>query len=115
MGVYDKLGVSEYDVSGMLKLIYHRGPDEQRIETLSDIAIGFSRLAIIDIVGGSQPMISDDGTVTIALNGEIYNYVELREKLIHKGTNLQIVFGTHHLFGRQSLAHYYVLYKDSLI
>lgn len=85
VGVYDKAGTASYDVDSVLKLLYHRGPDEQRIIKLRNITIGFARLAIIDLEGGSQPMQSKDGSVTVAINGEIYNYVELRKELISKG------------------------------
>lgn len=84
-GVYDKNGIEKYDMNLLVKLIYHRGPDEQRICNTSDAVIGFARLAIIDIEGGSQPMKSDDGLITVAMNGEIYNYIELREELKSQG------------------------------
>lgn len=84
-GIYDLAGTDSYDVESMLDLIYHRGPDEQRIEKLHNASIGFARLAIIDLAGGSQPMQSEDGRVTVALNGEIYNYLELKEELISHG------------------------------
>ncbi len=85
VGVYDKSGIGKYDMNSLVKLIYHRGPDEQRIVDTQDTVIGFARLAIIDIEGGSQPMKSKDGLITIALNGEIYNYIELREELSSQG------------------------------
>lgn len=85
VGIYDKTGVEKYDMAAMMKLIYHRGPDEQRIKITGDTVIGFARLAIIDLEGGSQPMTSDDGRLTVAMNGEIYNYIELREELISEG------------------------------
>ena len=88
-GVYDKTGVEKYDMTAMMKLIYHRGPDEQRIKITGDTVIGFARLAIIDLEGGSQPMQSDDKTITLAMNGEVYNYVELREELVNKGVSFK--------------------------
>lgn len=71
VGAFDRAGAGSYDLDGMLKVIYHRGPDDQRIKKLKNVAIGFARLAIIDLEGGLQPMQSDDGKVTIAMNGEI--------------------------------------------
>lgn len=88
-GIYDKNGVEKYDIVSMLRLIYHRGPDEQKIKTTKDTVIGFARLAIIDLESGSQPMTSKDGLVTIAMNGEIYNYIELREELLSNGITFQ--------------------------
>ena len=74
----------------MADRIIHRGPDSDGYfiagETDGDaIALGFRRLAIIDLAGGTQPMYSDDGTVAIVFNGEIYNFMDLRDELIAKG------------------------------
>ncbi|MEA1833323.1 asparagine synthase (glutamine-hydrolyzing) [Methylobacterium durans] len=71
--------------------IRHRGPDGSglwRILTASgrhEIAFGHRRLSIIDLGGGHQPMASGDDTVTVTFNGEIYNYVELRDELRARG------------------------------
>lgn len=51
--------------------------------------MGVNRLAIIDIEGGSQPMQSDDRTVTVVMNGEIYNYIELRDELSKDGISFK--------------------------
>lgn len=69
----------------MLQAISHRGPDGQGILTQDHAAFGHTRLAIIDIAGGGQPMCSQDGKVVITFNGEIYNYVEIRRRLIARG------------------------------
>jgi asparagine synthase (glutamine-hydrolysing) len=65
----------------------HRGPDGQQCVTLMDgrCLLGHLRLAIIDIEGGAQPISNEDGTVWVICNGEIYNYLELREKLVAQG------------------------------
>jgi len=69
----------------MLALIRHRGPDSFGIY-LDDIAgIASSRLSIIDIQGGDQPIANETGTVWVVYNGEIYNYPELREELETEG------------------------------
>ncbi len=79
-------------------LLVHRGPDGAGcwLGTTADgghqIGFGHRRLSIIDIAGGAQPMWSADGTVGIILNGEIYNYLELREELRARG----------HVFATQS-------------
>ena len=86
VGVLDNMGTKEYDIEKMLKVIYHRGPDQQRTVSIGDnIKLGFARLAIIDLEGGSQPMASEDGNIIIMLNGEVYNYIELRKKLEKDG------------------------------
>ena len=63
----------------------HRGPDDEGIYQDNNICLGNRRLAIIDIQGGHQPMISQDGRYVIVYNGELYNYRELKEKLIQCG------------------------------
>ena len=59
----------------------HRGPDGEGFIGGEDYSMGHRRLAVIDIEGGSQPMVSPDGRYIIVLNGEIYNYRELRNDL----------------------------------
>jgi len=69
------------------ELLRHRGPDDQGCEELLDghCLLGHTRLSIIDVEGGKQPLRNEDETVWVICNGEIYNYVELRAQLIEKG------------------------------
>ncbi|MFH0755635.1 MAG: asparagine synthase (glutamine-hydrolyzing) [bacterium] len=69
----------------MVSQIFHRGPDEDGFFIDENTALGMRRLSIIDLFTGKQPIISADGKLLIFLNGEIYNYKELREELINKG------------------------------
>ncbi len=69
----------------MANRIIHRGPDSEGLYVDGDYALGFRRLAIIDLKGGDQPLFNEDKTVVVNFNGEIYNYQELREELINKG------------------------------
>lgn len=64
--------------------IIHRGPDD--IGSFSDevISLGFARLKILDMLHGTQPMLSEDGRYVLCFNGEIYNYIELRDELSEK-------------------------------
>ena len=72
----------------MRDTMYHRGPDGAGIFLNGSIALGHRRLAIIDLSEtGHQPMSNEDKTVFIVFNGEIYNYIELREELKRKGIN----------------------------
>ncbi len=80
----------------MAERIIHRGPDSGGFhysgENENDsVTLGFRRLSIIDLSDGSQPMYNEDGSVVIVFNGEIYNFMELRDELIAKGH----VFKTH--------------------
>ena len=69
------------NLQNMLDLISHRGPDDEGFFCDKDIGIGIRRLSIIDIHGGAQPIHNENKTVYVVQNGEIYNYVELRQDL----------------------------------
>jgi asparagine synthase (glutamine-hydrolysing) len=69
----------------MLRLLVHRGPDEQGIHREAGVSLGARRLSVIDPEGGHQPISNEDGTVWVALNGEIYNFHDLRIELRLKG------------------------------
>jgi asparagine synthase (glutamine-hydrolysing) len=81
----------ESHVQRMVAVLSHRGPDDARVVTAGDVVLGHSRLSIIDLSGGAQPMASHDGRFWIAFNGEIFNYVELRSELKLQGA----AFRTH--------------------
>ena len=74
----------------MARKLVHRGPDDQGIrhQPGRGAAIGNRRLSIIDIAGGHQPMVSDDGQIAVVQNGEIFNFVELAEMLRRDGVTL---------------------------
>ena len=66
--------------------IAHRGPDAAGLFTDGPAALGHRRLSIIDLsVEANQPMFNEDESVAAVVNGEIYNFVELREELVAKG------------------------------
>jgi asparagine synthase (glutamine-hydrolysing) len=65
----------------MTNVLSHRGPDGCGFYMAKNIGLGHRRLAIIDLFTGAQPMISEDEQLVLVFNGEIYNYVELREEL----------------------------------
>ncbi|MBN9471553.1 MAG: asparagine synthase (glutamine-hydrolyzing) [Bosea sp.] len=70
------------EVEAMNAAIFHRGPDDGGVHVHGTATLGHRRLSIIDLSeGGHQPMISQDGALAIVFNGEIYNYIELREEL----------------------------------
>lgn len=73
-------------VEKMVSIQKHRGPDDEGLYTGDHIALGHCRLAIIDLSSNAhQPMSNEDGTKWIIYNGEVYNYIELREELVKKG------------------------------
>ena len=77
--------VSAELVDRMMSVISHRGPDGQGKYLSGPVGLGHARLAIIDLSTGDQPMTNEDGTIWLVYNGEIYNFQELRDRLIKKG------------------------------
>jgi asparagine synthase (glutamine-hydrolysing) len=69
----------------MIEIIHHRGPDDTGFFMDSGIGLANARLSIIDIEGGHQPIQNETGTVHVTYNGEIYNYLELRQELEQRG------------------------------
>ncbi len=93
----------------MCERMVHRGPDAEGLMTAPGVALGMRRLAIIDLVTGEQPTYNEDRNVAVILNGEIYNYRELRRDLEKRG----------HTFRSQSdtevLPHLYEEFGDELV
>src|SRR5215210_2413410 len=73
--------VDEQLLSRMNNAIRHRGPDDDGFYINGPVGLGMRRLAIIDLKSGAQPIHNQDRSSWIVFNGEIYNYLELREKL----------------------------------
>jgi len=77
--------VEEDSLRRMIATLTHRGPDGSGVYVDSNVGLAHARLSIIDIAGGHQPMSIDNGSLWIIFNGEIFNYIELREDLEKKG------------------------------
>lgn len=94
----------------MMERIVHRGPDMGSHYVDSDIGLGFRRLSIIDLSpNGAQPMCNEDGTVWVVFNGEIYNFMQLREDLQARGH----VFKSH--ADSEVLVHGYEEYGEAVV
>jgi asparagine synthase (glutamine-hydrolysing) len=72
-------------VARMSAALLHRGPDSAGAYSAGAVAFGMRRLSIIDVACGDQPISSEDGSVTVICNGEIYNFTELRRRLEAQG------------------------------
>jgi asparagine synthase (glutamine-hydrolysing) len=72
-------------VERMSAELVHRGPDSCGFHFAESIGLASRRLAIIDVPGGDQPIANEDGSVVVVMNGEIYNFKELREQLVERG------------------------------
>ncbi len=96
-------------VQRMCAAMVHRGPDDEGAVDLDGVSLGMRRLSIIDLDGGHQPMHNEDSSVWIVQNGEIFNHLELRERLIASG----------HVFATQSdtevLVHGYEQWGEQMV
>jgi asparagine synthase (glutamine-hydrolysing) len=93
----------------MLSVIRYRGPDDEGIYLNNNIALGNVRLSIIDITGGHQPVSAHDGRYWIVINGEIFNYIELRQELIRAGHHFKTNSDT------EVLLHAYIEYGSNCL
>ncbi len=94
---------------GMAQALAHRGPDDEGLhhQPARGVAIGNRRLSIIDLGGGHQPFVSDDGRIALVQNGEIFNYVELAAELHAAGVRLDTQSDTEvilRLYEREGIA-----------
>lgn len=103
------VGDAEATLRSMCDRIVHRGPDSEGVWIDRDVALGMRRLSIIDLQTGDQPVFNEDKTVIVMMNGELYNYREVRERLQSLG----------HRFRTQSdteiLPHLYEEYADDFL
>lgn len=87
----------------------HRGPDDSGYFINKSCGIGMRRLSIIDLAGGHQPISDPEGNIQVVLNGEIYNYKEIREDLITKGckfrtqSDVETLVYLYKVYGRQGI------------
>ncbi|MBI3817889.1 MAG: asparagine synthase (glutamine-hydrolyzing) [Planctomycetes bacterium] len=110
-GIYkfNKADPDEDLVVRMRDALAHRGPDDAGIYKSPGVCFGFRRLSIIDVAGGHQPLFNEDGTVAVMLNGEIYNYRELRDRLLKRGHRLATKSDT------EVIAHLYEEYGPDFV
>ena len=93
----------------MCERMVHRGPDSEGLFATTGVALGMRRLAIIDLVTGEQPAFSEDRSIAVVLNGEIYNYRELRSLLEKRGHSFRSASDT------EVLPHLYEEYGDAMV
>src|SRR5438874_1383507 len=81
----DSIPVDHFQLKRMADSMIHRGPDDEGFFIGGPIGLAHRRLSIIDLAGGHQPMSNEDDSIWVVFNGEIYNYLALREFLVSKG------------------------------
>src|SRR4051812_19038138 len=81
-------------VASMIAMIDHRGPHGLGLHAEPPVALAHARLSVIDVSGGAQPMANEDGSLWIAFNGEIFNYLELRDQLVARGHHFRSLSDT---------------------
>ena len=90
----------------MMSEIAHRGPDDTGLFVNSNVGLGHTRLSIIDLDSGKQPISNEDGSIWLVFNGEIYNYQELTALLVSKGHKFRTKSDT------EVIAHLYEEYGE---
>ncbi len=114
VGVFhrDHTPVDPQTVRRMLRPIRHRGPDASGVYVDGPLGLGHVRLSIIDLLGGRQPMTNEDGSVWVTFNGEIFNYVELRDTLRRHGhrfateSDTEVILHGYEQFGDDCVRHF---------
>ena len=82
---FDGDNINPQDLKRMTDRMLHRGPDDEGVYIDNSFGIGMRRLSIIDVESGKQPITNENDTLQLVMNGEIYNYIELRNTLKSKG------------------------------
>ncbi len=96
----------------MIALVRHRGPDAAEVYVDRRLGFAHARLSIIDLANGRQPMQSSDGRLVITFNGEIFNYLELRESLIARGcqfrtrSDTEVILHAYAEYGSRCVEHF---------
>jgi asparagine synthase (glutamine-hydrolysing) len=101
--------ISETTLRVMCAAIQHRGPDDEGLYVSDDVGLGSRRLSIIDLANGHQPLANEDESVWVTFNGEIYNFSELRWKLIQAGHNFRTKTDT------ETIVHAYEEYGNDCV
>lgn len=122
-GIISKKQLSLSDSIGrMNSALAHRGPDDEGVFTYENVALGHRRLSIIDLSpSGHQPMHFDSGRFTIVYNGELYNYLELRNELLKRSgtafqtkTDTEVILAAYAAWGKSCLQKFNGMYAFAI-
>jgi len=108
-GIVSNQKIDESLLANMARQIKHRGPDHTGTLVENGIGLAMTRLAIIDLSGGVQPMTTKDGQITLIYNGEIYNYKELRTLMephftFNTTSDTEVILNGYAMFGVEIFA-----------
>jgi len=101
--------VLDKDIRLMMSKMKHRGPDDEGVYLDQSVGLGFVRLSILDLSpAGHQPMFSDDASLVMIFNGEVFNYVEIKNELkdkytFHTGTDTEVILKAYQEWGEDCL------------
>jgi asparagine synthase (glutamine-hydrolysing) len=99
----------ETNLVRMVRCLKHRGPDDDGVKIFDECGLGHTRLSIVDLSGGHQPMLSADGQTAITFNGEIYGYKHLRATLqdypFRTSGDTEVILGLYERYERDLLRH----------
>ncbi len=96
------------NLRAMMSALKHRGPDGEGVYNFENCALGHTRLSIIDLEGGHQPMLSSDQSCGLVYNGEIYGYKEIRRSLNYPYQNksdTEVILALYKTYGSKMLKH----------
>ena len=105
--------ISDADLSYLKRMnakLTHRGPDANNTLVFDNVALGFSRLSIIGLDNGMQPISNEDKSIVLICNGEIFNYIELKKELVCKGhtfrtsTDVEVIVHLYEEYGMNFLS-----------
>jgi len=109
---FDGTQSDPHQLERMIATLRHRGPDASGIHVAGAAGLAHARLSIIDLQGGAQPMSTVDRRFWITFNGEIFNYIELREELVRKGhcfatrSDTEVILNAYREYGEDCIQHF---------
>lgn len=107
-------------VRAMLDVMPHRGPDGSGVWTAPGVGLGHVRLSIIDLAAGAQPMLTEDESLAVTFNGEIYNFAEIRVELEAKGhifrthSDTEVILHAYRQWGEDCVRHFIGMFAFAL-
>ena len=104
----------------MCQTMVHRGPDEEGVFVQNGVGLGMRRLSVIDVAGGHQPIFNEDRSIAVVLNGEIYNFLELRQQLESRGhlfssqSDTEVIVHLYEEYGHDCVRHLRVAFEPTI-